>query len=229
MLNPKIIVPLRPISVADYERQILDTEDATDLVEIWLDKIKALDESKIQKIIAATKKPTIVNLKTKAEGGVSRLGDKKRVELLKIAATAGATFVDLALDTPIALVRDFQKNSGKTKLILSFHDFEKMPKVERLRKLTEKAKKMKADVVKIVGTAKTFEDCSPIFQISWELAKAKKQFLTIAMGEHGEPTRVITPLIGGLGMFAPLDKKNATAAGQLTVAELRGWWEVFEN
>ncbi len=229
MLNPKIIVPLRPVSVADFERQILDAEDAADLIEIWLDKIKALDESKIQKVLAAVQKPTIVNLKTKKEGGLSRLGDKKRVELLKTAAAAGATFVDLALDTPIALVRDFQKNSGKTKLILSFHDFAKMPKIEQLRKLAEKAAKMKADVIKLVGAAKTFDDCSPIFQISWELAKRKKQFLTIAMGEPGEPTRVITPLIGGLGMFAPLDKKHATAAGQLTVAELRDWWKVFEN
>jgi 3-dehydroquinate dehydratase len=80
----------------------------------------------------------------------------------------------------------------------------------------------------LVDNPKTFDDCSPIFQISWELAKKKKTFLTMAMGESGEPTRVLTPLIGGLGMFAPLDKKNATAAGQLIVSELRDWWRVFE-
>jgi len=227
MLNPKIIIPLRPISVADFKRQLLDAEDSADLIEIWLDKIKAIDESKIRKIITTVKKPTIVNLKTKKEGGSSRFGDPRRVEFLKMAATAGANFVDLALDTPIALVRNFQKNASSTKLILSFHDFEKMPKIEKLRKLSKKAEKMKADVVKIVGTAKNFDDCSPIFQISWELAKTKKQFLTIAMSEFGEPTRVITPLIGGLGMFAPLDEKNATATGQLTVGELREWWKTF--
>lgn len=228
MLNPNVIIPLRPISVADYERQLLDVEDAADLIEVWLDKIKALDESKIQKIIQATKKPLIVNLKTKKEKGMSRLGDKKRVELLKAAAAAGAAFVDLALDTPVALVRDLQKNLDKAKLILSFHDFTKMPKIERIRKLAEKAAKLKADVFKLVGTAKSFEDCSPVFQISWELAKKQKGFLTIAMGEFGEPTRVITPLIGGLGMFAPLEISKASAAGQLTAAELREWWKVFE-
>jgi len=228
MLNPKIIVPLRPISVADFERQILDAADSADLIEIWLDRIKSLDESKIRKIIAAASCPTIVNLKTKKENGASRFGDPRRVEFLKMAAAAGADFVDLALDTPIALVRDFRKNAGTTKLILSFHDFEKMPKIEKLRKLAEKAEKMGADVVKIVGTAKNFDDCTPIFQISWELVKAGRKFLTIAMGEPGEPTRVITPLIGGLGMFAPLERKNGTATGQLTVAELREWWGVFD-
>ncbi|MFH0834367.1 MAG: type I 3-dehydroquinate dehydratase [Patescibacteria group bacterium] len=228
MLNPKIIVPLRPISVADFERQILDSQDQADLVEVWLDKVKSLDESKIQKILQAAKKPVIVNLKTKKEGGVCRFGDKKRVELLASAARSGVSFVDLALDTPVVLLRQFQKNSAGAKLILSFHDFAKMPKIEKLRKIAEKAEKLKADFVKIVGTAKTFDDCSPIFQISWELAKKQKGFLTMAMGEPGEPTRVITPLIGGLGMFAPLDRKNATAPGQLTVAELREWWKVFE-
>ncbi len=228
MLNPKIIVPLRPISVADFERQIIDVIDVADFVEIWLDRIKNLDEAKIKKILVATEKPTIVNLRTKKEGGSSRFGDPRRVEFLKMAAAAGATFVDLALDTPITRVRDFQKNCGGTKLILSFHDFEKTPKIERLQKLVQKAEKMKADVVKIATTAKSWEDSAPIFQISWELAKANKNFLTLAMGECGEPTRVITPLIGGLGMFAPLHKKDASAAGQLTVSELREWWKAFE-
>jgi 3-dehydroquinate dehydratase type I len=93
--------------------------------------------------------------------------------------------------------------------------------------MTEKAFKLDADVVKIATFTKSWDDCTPIFQISWELAKAKKNFLTMGMGEHGEPTRVITPLIGGLGMFAPIEKKDATAAGQLTVAELREWWGAF--
>ena len=128
---------------------------------------------------------------------------------------------------PVTLLRELKKACEKTKLILSFHDFKKIPKIERLRKLAERADKLGADVVKLVGAAESFDDCTAIFQISWELAKSQKGFLTIAMGEHGEPTRVITPLIGGLGMFAPLEKKDATAAGQLTVAELRQWWGAF--
>ncbi len=227
MLNPKIIIPLRPNSVAELERNLLDTEDKADLIEVWLDGVKQLDESKIQKIVKLVSKPLILNLKNKKEGGISRFGDKKRIEFLEIAAKVGADFIDADLNLPIALLRDLKKSCTKTKLILSFHDFKKTPKIERLRKLTEKAFKLNADVVKLVGFAQSWQDCTSIFQISWELAKAKKSFLTIAMGECGEPTRVITPLIGGLGMFAPLEKKNATAAGQLTVEELKKWWEVF--
>jgi 3-dehydroquinate dehydratase type I len=134
----------------------------------------------------------------------------------------------------VALLRDLKKscananaNADDVKLILSFHDFEKTPKIERFRKLSERAWKMNADVVKFATFAKNWNDCTPIFQISWELAKAGKNFLTMGMGEYGEPTRVITPLIGGLGMFAPLNSKDATAVGQLTVVELREWWSNF--
>ncbi|MFH1546430.1 MAG: type I 3-dehydroquinate dehydratase [Patescibacteria group bacterium] len=228
MLNPKIIIPLRPNSIAELKRDLLDTEEKADLIEVWLDGVKQLDEPKIQKIVKAVGKPLILNLKNKKEGGVSRFGDKKRVEFLKIAAKAGADFVDADLNLPAGLLRELKKECGETKLILSFHDFEKTPKIESLRRFVEKAFRLNADVVKLVGFAKNWNDCTPIFQISWELAKAGKSFLTMAMGECGEPTRVITPLIGGLGMFAPIEKKSATAAGQLTVEELRGWWKAFD-
>lgn len=227
MLNPKIIIPLRPRSVAELQRLLLDTEEKADLIEVWLDGIKELDEAKIKKISKLVTKPLLVNLKNKSEGGTSRFGDKKRIEILKLAAKAGVDFVDADLNLPVALLRDLKKSCAQTKLILSFHDFEKTPKIERLQKMTEKAFKLDADVVKIATFTKSWDDCTPIFQISWELAKAKKNFLTMGMGEHGEPTRVITPLIGGLGMFAPIEKKDATAAGQLTVAELREWWGAF--
>lgn len=228
MLNPKIIIPLRPRSVAEAIRLITAAEKKGDLTEVWLDGIKQLNETKIKKIVKAAKKPLIVNLKNKREMGESRLGDKKRVELLALAAQAGVSFVDVSLDLSAALIRDLKKHCEKTKLILSFHDFKKTPAVERLRKLSEKAFQTGADVVKLVGNANSWEDCTPIFQISWELAKQGKSFLTMGMGEFGEPTRVITPLIGGLGMFAPIEKKAATAPGQLTVAELREWWKAFD-
>ncbi|MFH1375213.1 MAG: type I 3-dehydroquinate dehydratase [Patescibacteria group bacterium] len=228
MLNPKIIIPLRPKNTAEAARMIAAAEKKGDLTEVWLDGIKDLNETKIKKIIKAAKRPLIVNLKNKQEMGESRLGDKKRVQLLSLAAKAGVDFVDISLDLPVALVRELKKSCEKTKLIVSFHDFKATPRIEKLRKLSEKAFKAGADVVKLVGNANSWEDCTPIFQISWELAKAGKSFLTMGMGEFGEPTRVITPLIGGLGMFAPLDKKTATAPGQLTVAELREWWRAFD-
>jgi len=227
MLNPKVIIPLKPKTVAELGRMLLDAEESADMIEVWLDGMKDLDESKIRKIIKAVKVPLILNLKNKKEGGTSRLGDKKRIALLKSAAEAGVDFVDADLSLPIALLRDLKKGCAKTKLILSFHDFEKTPKVEKMQKLSEKAFKAGADVVKFATLTNTWEDCTPIFQISWELASKKKDFLTMGMGECGEPTRVITPLIGGLGMFAPLHKKDATAPGQLTVAELREWWGAF--
>jgi len=229
MLDPKIIIPLRPHSISELQRLLLDAQDSADLIEIWLDKIKKLDEDKIQKIVEIVQKPLILNLKKRKEGGLSRLGDQKRVQLLQFAASLGVDFVDADLELPAELLKNLKKSCKKTQLILSFHDFKKTPKIEDLRKLATKAWKFKADIVKLVGTAQKFDDCSPIFQISWELAKRKKKFLTMGMGECGEPTRVITPLIGGLGMFAPIHKKDATAAGQLTVAELREWWGVFSN
>jgi 3-dehydroquinate dehydratase type I len=227
-MSPKIIIPLCPKNITEAIQKILVAEKHADIIEIWFDKIKNLDQAKINKIIQSAKKPLIVNFKNQKEKGSSPLSDKQRIELLKFAADAKVDFIDVSLDLPTNLIKELKARCKKTQLILSFHDFQKMPDIKHFQKLAKKAFQLKADLVKLVGTAKSFAECVPILQISQELAKKKKKFLTIAMGKHGELTRVITPLIGGLGMFAPLSAKNATAAGQLTVRELKKWWSFGE-
>ena len=227
MPTPKIIIPIQPNSVADAQRKLRQVEREADLVEIWLDGVKNLDTAKVRGIVKLVKKPLILNLKDKAEKGTFRGSANERLELLSAGAKTGAKFIDLPLDFSSKLIKKFRQENKRTKLIISWHDFAKMPDVKKLRSLAKKAEGLGADVIKLVGTAKKWSDNLPILQISHELAKSKKTFLAMAMGERGEMTRIITPLIGGMGMFAVLDKKNATAPGQLTVKELKRWWKDF--
>lgn len=227
MSAPKIIIPIRPASVALALRQICVAAKAGDIVEVWLDGIKNLDAAKVQTIVRGAKSPLILNLKNKKERGRFVGSDAQRLELLQVGVKAGAEFIDLPLDFPPNLIRQFRRENPRTKLILSFHDFAKMPPIAKLRTLARQAEQRGAAIIKIVGTAKKWSDNRAILQIASELAARKKKFIVLAMGQRGELTRVIAPLLGGFGMFAPLDKKSATAAGQLTAAELQKWWQDF--
>jgi len=221
---PKVIIPLQPKSIADATRKIRSAEKDADLIEIWLDGIKNLTSQKVHIIVQTSKKPLILNLKDAVEHGSFTGTAKERFLLL---SGSGAKFVDLPLNFPPRLIHKFREKNPFTKLILSWHDFVKMPNSQRLRTLANRAERLNADVIKLVGTAKNYHDILPIIQISRELAGAQKSFLTMAMGEAGELTRILTPLLGGMGMFAVRNKKLQTAPGQLTIAELKKWWQIF--
>jgi len=223
---PKVIIPLKPKSLAEVKKLIYRAEKSADILEIWLDGVADLNPEKVAAIVKLSKKPLILNLKNAKEKGSFRGNSLARFQLL---TKSKATYVDLPLSFPVKLIQRFRQENPKTKIILSFHDFQKMPSIQQLRKLSKKAIQQKADVVKLVGFAKSFVDNLPILQISHELATAKKSFLTIAMGEKGEVTRSITPLLGGLGMFALLDAKNKTAAGQIPAKQLQQIWEKLEK
>lgn len=224
---PAVIIPIRPTSLRDAQQLLVRAEKQADIVEIWLDQLRPFESVTAQEVVRLAKKPLIVNLKDAAEKGTFAGSPYERVTLLSAAAEAGAAYVDIPLTFPSTLIRAFKSVHKKTKLILSWHDFATMPDVKKLRTLAKKALSSGADVVKLVGTAHAVADTFPILTISKELADQKQVFLAMAMGEAGKLTRVITPLIGGLGMFAALDKKSATAPGQMTVAELKKWWRDF--
>lgn len=224
-MQPKVIIPIQPKSLAEAKKMLRTAAKQADLIEIWLDGIKDLDAEKVRELVRAAKKPLIVNLKDKQEQGTFRGGDPKRVELLNIAAKAGAKYIDLPLTFAPKLIREFRKMYPRTKLILSWHDFEQVPSLKKLQQLAQKAENFNADVIKLVGTAQKWEDNFQILAISRELAKRKKAFLIMAMGEYGQVSRALTPLLGGLGMFAALTVKGASAAGQLTAKELKKWWQ----
>jgi 3-dehydroquinate dehydratase type I len=221
---PKIIIPLQPKSLSETKKLIRKAEKSADIIEVWLDGIANLDKTIISEIVKSTKKPLLLNLKNAKEKGKFKGNSQARFDLL---TKSKAAFVDLPLDFPVKLIQQFKRENPKTKLILSHHDFTQTPSLPILCKLAKQAIKQKADVIKLVGFAKNYSDNIPILEISHELAKSKKQFITIAMGEKGEISRILTPLLGGLGMFATLDKQKKTAVGQIEAKQLKQDWKKF--
>lgn len=227
MHSPKIIIPIQPKTLAEVKKLLAAAEKEGDMTEIWLDKITKLDAEKVRQVVKLAKKPIILNLKDSAEKGSFKGTAEERLTLLLAGAKAGAQYVDLPLEFPLKLIQKFKKATKRSKLILSWHDFTETPDLGYLKELVVKAKRKGAGIIKLVSMANTWEDLRPIFALAWQLAAKKETFIIMAMGAKGEPSRIITPLIGGFGMFAALNEKSATAPGQITAGELKKWWSVF--
>jgi 3-dehydroquinate dehydratase I len=105
--------------------------------------------------------------------------------------------VDIEIDSPIrdSVIRNAH---GKT-LIVSHHDFEKMPGDIALTTLAKTALKAGADIVKIAGLAQSAQDAARLLDFA---AKADFPIIAIAMGEAGMNARVEALKRGSLATYA---------------------------
>ena len=147
-------------------------------------------------------------------------------KLLMTAAASGFEFVDLDIASPLAGSDIQQLKSTGSDLIRSFHDFSKTPSPKQLAELLGSQINAGGDVCKVVTTAVTPGDNLSILRFVEENSK-KTRLVSFAMGRHGIPSRVLSPLFGAEFTFASLTESSKTADGQLTIDSLRSVWQLL--
>jgi len=196
-----------------------------DLIELRLDYLRDI---KLEMLLDAGEKPLIVTNRPREEGGRYAGNEKKRLAILRAAADFGAAFVDMEMRTERSSLQELIKNKNRTRIILSFHDFQRTLSPEELRKLTDRMIRYGADVAKIVTFARSWEDNLKVLALIPYVRKRKQAIVAFCMGEKGKMSRIFAPLMGAAWTYASLDRKRANAPGQLTVKEMREIWERLE-
>ncbi len=186
-----------------------------DACEVWLDRF----QGKIPK----TKKKIVLVCKDKRENGFFTGSSAGKID--RILRAGGADFVDVGLQTNAREIKRLKKGIGKTKLILSFHDFEKTPSEKRLWAIVHKAKKQGADVVKIATLVKKLEDNEVLITLALELSEKRIPHIIIGMGELGVVTRLFSKEMGNVLTFVAGEEK--TAEGQLSASDMKEIAQLF--
>jgi 3-dehydroquinate dehydratase type I len=194
------------------------------LIEIRLDEFEEID--RLSDIVNWTKTPLIATSRSLKEGGKFKGSEEERKEILLNAAKAGFKYIDVELSMPLLQETIKELRKYDVKIIISFHDFEKTPGIDKLKSILNQEVSYGADVCKIVTTAKKFEDNLTIFNFLNEESKRVK-LVSFAMGEYGKISRVLSPFFGSYFTFASLEKGRETAPGQLTVYELKSIYETL--
>ncbi|HZZ41662.1 MAG TPA: shikimate dehydrogenase, partial [Tepidisphaeraceae bacterium] len=141
-------------------------------------------------------------------------GDGERMEMLEGGALGNTRYLDVELET---LRRGVGRPGGEgTQVIVSSHDFVGRP--ERLHNIVLEMNGGAGDVNKIVWTARTIRDNLEAFEI---LQSRQKPTIAICMGEAGLISRVLAKKFGGLLSFASLKEGKGTAAGQVSLADMK--------
>jgi 3-dehydroquinate dehydratase type I len=193
-----------------------------DLIELRADYLKRV---KLGLLLENRRTPFIVTNRRKEEGGKYKGEERKRLSVLQEAIDLRADYIDIELATQRSSLQDLIRNRRGTQVILSFHDFKKTPSPKELQGLFNQMVRLRADVIKIVPFARSWEDNLSILSLM-PFAKARKQkIVAFCMGEKGKISRILSPLLGAAWTYALLSKSHASAPGQLTVRELKGFWE----
>ncbi len=194
-----------------------NTTDA-DLVEVRLDYLKELNRFDD---LAAIEKPIIVSCPPKNEGGVFEGTEEGRSRLLlKALPPADYITVEMRMEEAVreTLIADAKKQ--RTKIIISFHDFDQTPSLEELSAIVDEQRVMGADVAKVACKAKTSDDAVTMLRLL-AVKKDGGPIIAIAMGDHGVLTRSLGPALGACLTYAAVDGAHVAAPGQSSVAAMK--------
>jgi len=148
-------------------------------------------------------------------GGKLEGGAEAELYWLTQARDAGFEWCDLEVET----LRELPGKSVRSypvpdKILLSYHDFEKMPK---LPKHLAHASHGEADAFKVAAKARTLTDNLRMLRFAG--AAKDKDIVAVAMGEAGLPARLLALRNGSALAYAPVEEP--TAPGQVSLHDFK--------
>lgn len=195
-----------------YRRQFSDL-----VAEIRLD-LCGLGEDEVHGLFSGSKIPLIATCM------------KRSSHLYEAAVLAGAAYVDVNVFSFINLKKENQAllRSSKTKIILSFHDYQMTPGTDALVKVYREAVAAGADIVKIVTTADTTADALRVLDLyklqrEGRMGRKKVPLIAFAMGDAGRFSRLEAHRQGAPFTYCALRQKYIVAPGMFTVEELENF------
>jgi len=197
-----------------------------DLIEVRFDCIG--NHIELANLAAHAKTPNIATKRMTSVHGTLPVSEAEQRKMLLNAAKSGFEFVDIELSgTKVReLVSEVKARGAKS--IVSFHDFSGTPHLLELKRIFQKEINSRADVCKIVTTAKRMEDNLTVLDFtSSASASGKSKIVCFAMDELGKVSRFLSPLFGGFFTFASLEHGSETASGQMSIQEMRAGYELL--
>jgi 3-dehydroquinate dehydratase type I len=218
-VTARICVSILPKNNVEALNLIENAEKAkADFIEVRLDWLEI--SRKLSDILASTKIPLIAANKLQSEKGYFSGTEIEWQQTLLFAAKSGFEYVDVNLSSPKHIETISQLKQLGAKPIVSYHKFDGVLSVTAMEDVLDKELASGASICKIVTTANHVEDNLPLLSFV-SFASSKAKLVCFCMGEHGKVSRLLSPMFGSFFTFASLEHGSETAAGQMSISEMR--------
>lgn len=183
-------------------------EQGAKLVELRLDYINGTIN--LKRLLGERPGPVIVTIRRPQDGGKYQGTEQERQTLLRTAIADGVDYVDLEEDVAVAIPR-----YGKTKRIVSMHDFRKTP--DDLEEIHARLAKLDPDIVKMATLANQPHDNVRMLRL---VKNSKIPTVGICMGDIGTPSRLLVGRCGAPFSYATFHHERSLAPGQLSFQQM---------
>jgi 3-dehydroquinate dehydratase/shikimate dehydrogenase len=228
--KPRICISVCEPTIAALERAIASAAEVSDLLELRLDCLDAVDLQNgtglITKLVQKAPGEFILTLRPSPEGGQRHLDIETR-----LAFWSDAIFSNSLYDVELDLAERFTANETSTALpidwrrtICSHHDFSGVP--AKLEQIYDRMAATPARILKIAVQAHDAIDCLAVFNILERAREEGREMIAIAMGTAGIATRILGPSRGGYLTYASRETENTTAPGQISARELQELYRI---
>ncbi len=190
--------------IAEHKHLVVE---GAPLVELRLDYIHG--PVNVKRLLSDRPGPVIVTCRRERDGGKYAGSEEDRMLILRNAIVEGAEYIDLEEDVAAGIPR-----YGKTKRVISYHDFRKTP--GDLAGLHARMASLDADVVKIAALAHHPEDNIRMLHI----IRQEIPTVGICMGDIGTPSRILAGKYGAAFTYATFHHERTLAPGQLSFEQM---------
>ena len=179
-----------------------------DLIELRLDTVERPD---VAAALQGRRRPVLVTCRAVWEGGHFKGSEEERQRILREALDAGAEYVDI--EWKAQGVDRWLRPEARSRVVLSFHDFEGMP--ADLAGVVRDMRATGAGIVKVAARAKALRDLLPLLEVGRAQAAGLRTIL-IAMGMSGVASRILAAHFRSCFTYAG----PAVAPGQIEASRL---------
>ncbi len=178
--------------------------------------------------------PTIFTIRLKRDGGFwpDNLALDREViyiQTLDQRENAFCEWLDLEYEEYSRLSEDFKKQlrASKVKTLISHHQFNSGYSSEALNDLSEKMLALRSNGIKLALNCKSEKEIFDLMALAARLGQRNGDSAVLSMGELGQVTRVLAPLLHCPFTYGILSGESV-APGQFTVVDLRKFYSQIE-
>jgi 3-dehydroquinate dehydratase-1 len=198
-----------------------------ELIEVRADGLIKCTPENVHSLLTDLKITTqariILTVRKKDEGGRFEGTEEERKNVI-LGNLHLVDIIDIELNCAIRDEVVSKARANGIEVIVSYHDFDKTPGSEEMKKIINEEVKAGADFAKLAFKANTLHDVLELLGVT-EKMSSRTRVIMISMGDLGRISRITAPVFGSAITYASTGGK--TAPGQLTVEETKKAFEML--
>ncbi len=220
----KYCLPVVRERCEDVIHELARHHEGYDFLEVWLDTLVDYSDEFLEQLLQDYGQRLMV-LFRRPQLAPIQMPLQKRIQLIKQVEEAGA-ILDLDVLTQQEEVATL-KDTPSLRWIASYHNYQETPELSKLWDIVGELQCHNPWVLKLATFCRCPEDAVRLLELGLALKQRGQECIVLGMGPHGAVTRTYGTLWYNAMIFAPPEKGEATAPGQLTRPELEALFSRF--